>query len=113
MLQPDHVGHLKNLAALALEVGETEDAIGLYRKILSLNPSDVDTLLVVGHLCEQYGQTENALLHFRSVLEKEPGNAQAAEALERIKMEGEDANSAAKSEQMQIAESTAARQELQ
>ena len=47
---------MKNLAALALEVGETEDAIGLYKKILALDPGDVDTLLVVGHLCEQCGQ---------------------------------------------------------
>ena len=84
ILQPDNVAHLKNLAAVALEIGETEDAIGLYKKILALDPGDVDTLLVVGHLCEQFGQMENALHFLRRVLEKEPGNVQAADAIERI-----------------------------
>jgi cytochrome c-type biogenesis protein CcmH/NrfG len=70
---------------VALEVGETEDAIGLYKQILALDPGDVETLLVVGHLCEQCGQTENALGFLQRVLDKEPNNAHALEAVGRIR----------------------------
>lgn len=84
MVEPENIAHLKNLAALALEVGEAEDAIGLYGKILALNPGDVESLLVVGRLCEQSGQMENALRFVRTVLEKEPGNAQALEMVASI-----------------------------
>ena len=38
MLRPDDVGYMKNLATLALELGETEDAIGLYKRSWPFTP---------------------------------------------------------------------------
>ena len=102
MLQPDDVGYLKNLAVVALEVGETEDAIGLYRKVLSLDPDDVETLLAVGFLCEQCGQTENALHFLQRVLDKQPGNVQASETLERIKKTNRGPDQAGSQEQTEV-----------
>ena len=55
MVEPEEIAHLlKNLAALALEVGEAEDAIGLYGRSWP-EPRRRQSLLVVGRLCEQSG----------------------------------------------------------
>jgi tetratricopeptide (TPR) repeat protein len=84
-LQPDNPLYLKNLADLLYsECKETDRALNLYEKILSLNPEDVQTLMVTGHLCVSLKRFDEALAHYNQILDLEPWNVEAQQFIERL-----------------------------
>ena len=75
----------KNLADFYYtELGRVEDALGLYVQILEINPADVETLLIAGHICVALKKFEDAKDFYRRVLEIEPWNADASQNLDKL-----------------------------
>ncbi|MEE4216061.1 MAG: sulfotransferase [Xanthomonadales bacterium] len=57
--------------------GRLDEARGLYREILSLEPHDADTNNLMGLLCIQSGAPVKAARHLKRALRADPENAQA------------------------------------
>jgi tetratricopeptide (TPR) repeat protein len=76
---------LKNLADYYhVEMGRSEDAVGLYLKIVEVRPHDVQILLTAGHLLVGLRRFEEAAAHYRKVLDIEPWNTEAGENLQKL-----------------------------
>ena len=79
---PPNINALKNLADFYyVEIGNLEEAIQIYLKILISNPEDVETLLVLGHICIAMKLLEYARLFYQRVLVLDPHNAHARESM--------------------------------
>jgi len=88
-LAPDNPLYLKNLADLLYsERRDTDRALTLYDKILSLRPEDVQTLMVTGHLCVSLKRFDDALGHYNRVLDIEPWNDEAQQFVDRLMGQG-------------------------
>ncbi len=73
-LQPENLTFQKNLADfLFVELGKIEEALQIYVNILALNPHDVETLLITGHICVALKKFDDARDFYHRVLELEPG----------------------------------------
>jgi tetratricopeptide (TPR) repeat protein len=84
-LNPDNVTYQKNIADYYLvEAGDIEKSLSIYTRILSENPSDVETLLAIGQVCISINKFEDAAVFFNKVLDLEPWNEMAWKALESI-----------------------------
>ena len=84
-LQPDNMTLQKNLADfLFVELGRTEEALQIYMNVLKVNPDDVETLLITGHICVAVKKFNDAQDFYRRVLELEPGNQDAGTNLEAL-----------------------------
>ena len=74
-LEPNESVYLKNLADfLYVETGGTDEAIGIYLKLLENSPRDTETLLNLGIICEGVGQPAEAESFYQRALEIEPWN---------------------------------------
>ncbi len=74
----------RNYGLALIETGDYENGIGVFNKILSQHPDDVESLLIIGGFyaeVERWTQAEN---FFRRVLEIDAGNASARDMLEEI-----------------------------
>jgi GT2 family glycosyltransferase/Flp pilus assembly protein TadD len=79
----------KNLADFYyVEQGRIEEALKLYVDVLAINPEDVETLLITGHICVGLQRLDDAEVFYNRVLEIEPWNADAQQLLEKIKNPG-------------------------
>ena len=86
-LQPDNIVFLKNLAdCYYVELGKIEEAMKLYVKILQLEPKDIETLLVVGHLCVAIDKLSEAKNFCEKILEIDPENEEARNLIEKINL---------------------------
>jgi GT2 family glycosyltransferase/tetratricopeptide (TPR) repeat protein len=84
-LAPENVTFKKNLADFYyVEQNRVEDALKLYVQVLTMNPQDVETLLITGHICIYFEQFDDAKVFFNRVLEIEPLNADAREVLDKL-----------------------------
>jgi GT2 family glycosyltransferase/Flp pilus assembly protein TadD/glycosyltransferase involved in cell wall biosynthesis len=84
-LDPDNSNFSKNLADFYfVEMGQVEEALQIYVKILKLNPQDIETLLITGHICVALHQFEDAKVFYRRVLELEPHNEAAQSNLNKL-----------------------------
>ena len=84
-LDPANFVFKKNLANFYyVEQGRVEDALKLYTDVLAMNPRDIETLLIAGHICVSLKQFEDAGVFYQRVLEIEPGNADAGQYLEKL-----------------------------
>jgi glycosyltransferase involved in cell wall biosynthesis len=84
-LDPDNSNFSKNLADFYfVEMGRVEEALQIYIKILKLNPHDIETLLITGHICVTLQQFEDAKVFYRRVLELEPQNEAAQSNLDKL-----------------------------
>jgi len=84
-LDPANSNFSKNLADFYfVEMGRVEEALQIYIKILELNPEDVETLLITGHICVSLQKFEEAKVFYRRVLELEPSNEAARKNLNQL-----------------------------
>lgn len=84
-LAPENPLYLKNLADLLYsERKDTDRALELYEKILSMRPEDVQTLMVTGHLCVSMERFDKALKYYNRVLDIEPWNDEAQQFADRL-----------------------------
>ncbi|QXE90372.1 tetratricopeptide repeat protein [Geomonas subterranea] len=85
-LEPDEDVYLKNLADLLyVDMGQTDEAINIYLKLLERSPRDVETLLNLGIICEGVGQPEAAESFLQRALEIEPANMAVRERLSELR----------------------------
>ena len=81
-IEPKNSNFRKNLADFYyVELGRTKEALEIYLKILSDDPTDVETLLILGHICVSLRKVDDAGVFYNKVLEFEPSNANARERL--------------------------------
>jgi tetratricopeptide (TPR) repeat protein len=84
-LVPDNPVYLKNLADLLYSERKNVDrALSLYDQILHLQPEDVQTLMMTGHLCVSLERFDDALGYYHRILEIEPWNEEAQQFADRI-----------------------------
>ena len=84
-LDPNNMVFQKNLADFYfVEMGKVEEALQIYVKILELNPQDIETLLITGHICVALHEFEDAKVFYRRVLELEPSNEAAQNNLNKL-----------------------------
>ena len=65
-------------------MGRVEDALKLYLQILEVNPADVETLLITGHICVGLQKFEDAKEFYVKVLDIDPGNSDARQNLDKL-----------------------------
>ena len=93
VLAPENPIYLKNLADLLYsESKDTNRALTLYEKILSLRPEDIQTLMLTGHLCVSLERFDQALNYYNRVLDIEPWNDEAQQFVDRLQMKGVDSD---------------------
>jgi 2-polyprenyl-3-methyl-5-hydroxy-6-metoxy-1,4-benzoquinol methylase/GT2 family glycosyltransferase/Tfp pilus assembly protein PilF len=84
-LQPENITFQKNLADFYyVELGRVEEALEIYVKILNINPEDVETLLILGHICIALKKFDDAEDFYRRVLTTEPWNKDAKQFLKEL-----------------------------
>lgn len=85
-LEPANTAFKKNLADLYfVELGRTDEAIGIYLELLKQNPRNVETLENLGHISKAVGRYEEARTFYHRALEIEPWNADVRTALQGIR----------------------------
>ena len=84
-LMPGNTTFKKNLTDFYfVELGKIEEALKIYIDVLRLNPEDVETLLITGHICVSLKEFEDAKVFYTRVLNIEPFNIEAKDNLEKI-----------------------------
>ena len=84
-LEPTNIVFLKNLADyLYVEQRKIKEAMKIYVQILQVAPQDVETLMVVGHLCVALNKIDEAKSFFGKVLETEPDHKEARSFCEKL-----------------------------
>jgi len=84
-LQPENIIYQKNLADFYYVVlGRVEEAMQIYVKVLNTNPEDIETLLIIGHICISMEKFDNAKVFYSRVLKIEPRNEDAGKFLEKV-----------------------------
>jgi len=85
-LKPNNLTFQKNLADFYyFELERIEEALKIYNGILTENPEDLETLLVVGHICIKLDKIDDAIDFYNRVLEIDSGNANAIEMLRQVR----------------------------
>jgi glycosyltransferase involved in cell wall biosynthesis/tetratricopeptide (TPR) repeat protein len=88
-LAPENALFQKNLGDFYyVEQGQIEKALRKYVQALTLNPEDVETLLITGQLCLSIDRPEDARVFLNRVLEIEPWNDQAGTLLDQLSQTG-------------------------
>jgi tetratricopeptide (TPR) repeat protein len=86
-LEPANVTFKKNLADFYyVEQGRVEDALKIYVDILAINPEDIETLQITGHICVALHKFEDAKTFYNRVLEIEPWNIEARNYLDKLQL---------------------------
>ncbi|MBU5611473.1 tetratricopeptide repeat protein [Geomonas azotofigens] len=87
-LEPNEAVYRKNLADLLyVELGQVDEAIDIYLKLLEKNPRDVETLLNLGIICAGVGQPGEAETFLQRALEIEPWNQVVREQLSQLRQD--------------------------
>ena len=85
VLEPQNSVFQKNLADFYYAIlGRTEAALEIYLKILEANPTDTETLLIMGHICVSMRKFDDAKVFYNRALEIEPWNVDAREKLDQL-----------------------------
>ena len=85
-LEPNNLIFQKNLADFYyFELDRIEEALKIYNTILSEKPEDLETLLVMGHICIKLDKIDDAIDFYNRVLEIDPDNANAIEVLRQVR----------------------------
>ena len=84
-LEPANATFQKNLADYYyVELGQVETALKIYLRLLDNNPNDIETLTILGNICESLNKAEDAKVFYSRVLEIEPGNVDARGGLNEL-----------------------------
>ncbi len=90
-IEPDNNNFKKNLADFYhVELGRTKEALEIYLEILKDNPTDVETLLILGHICVSMGKDDEASVFYNKILEFEPWNMDARKRLDDLGKNGKE-----------------------
>ncbi|WDN90084.1 hypothetical protein BuS5_03054 [Desulfosarcina sp. BuS5] len=83
--EPENVTFQKNLADFYfVEAGRVEEAMQIYIKLLDANTTDIETLLILGQICESLKKVDDAMVFYNRVLEIDSCNAYAIERLREV-----------------------------
>jgi len=75
----------KNLADFYfVEAGRMEEALEIYLEILKRNPTDIETLVIMGQICVSLNKIDDAKFFYHRALELEPWNVDARERLDEL-----------------------------
>ena len=81
-LDPKNGTFQKNLADFYyVELGRVEEAMELYVKVLDIDPTDIEILLILGSICVSLEKRADAKFFYERVLELDPWNEHARESL--------------------------------
>ena len=84
-LQPANITFQKNLADFYyVELGRVEEAMEIYVEVLNINPEDIETLLIIGHICVALKEFDDAKDFYSRILIVEPWNKDAKQFLEKL-----------------------------
>jgi tetratricopeptide (TPR) repeat protein len=84
-LEPYNDTFQKNLADFYyVEAGRMEEALQIYVKLLEINPTDIEILLIMGQICVSLKKTDDARVFYNKALEIEPWNVDAREKLDQL-----------------------------
>jgi glycosyltransferase involved in cell wall biosynthesis/DNA-binding SARP family transcriptional activator len=84
-LMPENITFQKNLAYFYyIEQGRVEEAMQIYIKVLNANSDDIETLLVLAHICVTLEKFDDAKYFSSRILKVEPKNKDAREFLEKL-----------------------------
>ncbi len=84
-LQPENITFQKNLADFYyVEMGQVEEAMQIYVPVLNANPEDIETLLVLAHICVTLEKFDDAKDFYNRIIKIDPGNKDAREFLEKV-----------------------------
>jgi Flp pilus assembly protein TadD/GT2 family glycosyltransferase len=84
-LEPEDITFQKNLADFyCIELGQFENAMQIYIKILEKYPEDIETLMAIGYICETLDKADDAREFYHCVLEIEPWNIDARQKLDNL-----------------------------
>jgi tetratricopeptide (TPR) repeat protein len=89
-LDPGNITFKKNLADFYyVEQQRIEEALQLYVDVLAIEPEDIETLLMTGHICIAMERFDDAEVFYNRVLEIEPWNTDASEILQKLQNRGQ------------------------
>ncbi len=84
-LDSDQLNFQKNLADFYfVELGRVQDALELYFRVLSLEPTDIETLMAAGYISRTLNRNDDAIVFFERVLDIEPWNIEASDNLDQL-----------------------------
>jgi FkbM family methyltransferase len=84
-LQPENSTFQKNLADFYYaELGQVEEAMNIYVKVLSANPYDIETLMITGHTCVALEQFDDAQDFYNRVLKIDPRHVEARQYIDLL-----------------------------
>jgi Flp pilus assembly protein TadD len=84
-LEPENAVFQKSLADYYyIKLGETEEALRTYKKVLSLSPDDTDALILAGNISTSLSRFEDAGSFYNRILAIEPWHQEAANNLAQL-----------------------------
>jgi tetratricopeptide (TPR) repeat protein len=84
-LEPQNTIFQKNLADFHyVKLGRIDEALQIYIKALEIDPTDIETLFILGHICVSLEKFDEARVFYNRVLELEPWNREASEILDKL-----------------------------
>jgi len=84
-LQPENITFQKNLADFYyVELGRVEEAMQIYIKVLNANPEDIESLLILGHICVALKKFDDAKDFYDRILIIEPWNKDARQFFQKL-----------------------------
>ena len=84
-LLPENITFQKNLAAFYyVELGQVKEAMQIYNKIIAVNPKDVETLLIMGHISITLQLFDDAIDFYKIVLKLDPANKDARQNFDKL-----------------------------
>lgn len=84
-LEPGDPTFQKNLADFyCIEQGRIKEALEIYLKVLTEEPTDIETLMAAAQICKALNRNEQAKMFFDRVLDLEPWNLEANENLNHL-----------------------------
>ena len=86
-LAPGQLNFQKNLADFyAIELGRIEEALELYAKVLSEDPTDIEALMAAAYISQAVDRNDHAKIFFERILDIEPWNYEASEKLNQLNL---------------------------
>ena len=84
-LEPEDITFQKNLADFyCIELGQFENAMQIYIKVLEKYPEDIEVLMAIGYICETLDKSDDARDFYNQVLSIEPWNMEARQKLDNL-----------------------------
>jgi Flp pilus assembly protein TadD len=84
-LEPGDMTFQKNLADFyCIELGQYENAMRIYVRVLENQPEDIEALMAIGYICETLHKLDDARDFYNQVLSIEPWNMETRQKLDNL-----------------------------